>query len=191
MHGGVFLYRDIYLPPNHNEDEVVTYTGAFSQFIARYSSMILSRAQRVFASELPQISELPDGTLTAAGKIHYHRELQRHFVTFSDFICTSLTNESLKSQLANGTDIGEILHRGFQDEQLLYDWGKREGSETYTYASIEEISKIIDSINEEGENELVLEKVATPERTEYSDFLANFSDAVIPDKKQMMLIRKK
>lgn len=74
---------------------------------------------------------------------------------------------------------------------MLYDWGKREGSETYTYASVEEIAEIIGSINEEGGSELVVERVGTPERVEYSDFLTDFANVVIPDKKQMMLIRKK
>lgn len=191
MHNGVFLYRDIYLPPNHHEDQEVQYHSNFSQFISRYGEAIIGRTHQVFDSELPTISESQEGIALVAGKIHYHRELQRHFITFADFICISLTGTSLKAQIANGEDIEEILQRGFQDEQLLYDWGKREGSETYTYASVEDISGIIDSINEEEESELIIERIETPERVEYSDFLANFSDAPIPDKKQMMLIRKR
>lgn len=191
--GGVFSYRDIYLPEDHNETRLATYSSHFSSFSSLYGDQIFKNTRDVFGTDLPTISIQKD-SCEILGNIHHHRELQRHFVTFADFICAYVGGTSLKDALTNMDtldNLEDLLTHGFSQERLLNDWGKREGFETYTYASVNEIQETLTNISQENNFELEVEQVMFPERTEYSDFIGQYSDFVIPDKKQMMLIRKK
>lgn len=192
-HGGIFSYRDIYLPDNHNEKKSAVYSGHFSSFIFMFGNQILQNTRKVFGTDLPTILN-KKGSCEISGNIHYHRELQRHFVTFTDFLCTYNNMTSLKATLLkkSGPDeIDSLFSRSFLHERLLDDWGKREGFETYTYASVGEIKEILNEVSKENDFELKVEQIMFPERVEYSNFLDQYTDFSIPDKKRMMLIRKK
>ena len=192
-HGGIFSYRDIYLPDNHNEKKSAVYSSHFSSFISMFGNQILQNTKKVFETDLPTILNNND-SCEISGNVHYHRELQRHFVTFADFLCTYNNGTSLKATLLSEDapdQIDTLFKRSFLHERLLDDWGKREGFETYTYASVSEIKEILEEVSMENNLELEIEQVMYPERTEYSDFIGQYSEFVIPDKKQMMLIRKK
>lgn len=192
-HEGAFSYRDIYLPDNHSEKKSAVYSGNFSLFVSIYGDQILQNTKKVFGTDLPSILNYKD-SCEISGHIHYHRELQRHFITFTDFLCTYIKDTSLKSVLAevnNPNDIESLFSNGFSRQHLLDDWSKREGFETYTYASAAEIQEILVNVSQENNLELEVEQALFPERTEYSNFIGQYTDFVIPDKKQMMLIRKK
>lgn len=193
IEGGVFSYRDVYLPDNHNEEKLAVYSGHFSSFVSIYGNQILQNTKKVFEIDLPKISIQKD-FCKISGCIHYHRELQRHFITFTDFLCAYTKGASLKDTLVKIDDkdsIESLFNNGFSRQHLLDDWSKREGFETYTYASVCEIQKILANISQENNLELKVEQVLFPERIGYSNFIGQYTDFVIPDKKQMMLIRKK
>lgn len=189
---GIFTYRDIYLPENHNEVKSAVYSSHFATFVSVYGAQIIKNTRNVFETELPVVSYQKD-FCEISGNIHYHRELQRHFITFTDFLCNNVEDTSLKDLMATGGAFGDIeslFARGFLQERLLDDWNKREGFEAYTYASVNEIQEILAEVSRENNFILEVEQVLLPERIEYSNFIGQYTDFIIPDKKQMMLIRK-
>lgn len=190
---GLFSYRDIYLPQNHNEKKLIAYSGSFLHFIFIYGDQIVQNTKRIFRTDIPNISIRGD-FCEVWGHIHYHRELQRHFITFTDFLCIHTKNISLKDFLKNEdgpNSIEDIFKDGFLQPHLLDEWRRREGFETYIYASVSEIKEILSTISQKNDFRLEVEREIFPERREYTNFIKRYADFVIPDKKQMLLIRKK
>lgn len=185
--GGFFVYRDIHLSQDHMKISRVVYGKEFSKFIRMFGKNISERCSTIFSTMRPVFSFDNSGCVIINGHGHFQRDLQRHFVTFMDYLSLLLFEIDLKFLIRLGkiemlfSELDSVL----RDDKLCYSWGKREGSETYVYASMLEIETVCLQEN------FTLIEHSTPERVEYSDFLRGQSSCVFPDKKQCMLLQKR
>lgn len=190
--GGIITYRDIFLPENHQETQSIEYSSHFKDFLSVYFTLLSKRASIIYKTQIPEIVYNKE-TCKVSGALHYHREFQRHFVTFMDFMSRGYGYKSLEDFLSSGENLDKIFNLSentSEQERLMYTWQKREGSEVYTYASLEEIKSIVTKVREELKIGLQIETEDTTERIVYSKILSSLCSSFIPDKKQRLLIRK-
>lgn len=71
-----------------------------------------------------------------------------------------------------------------------YEWFKREGSEMYTYKSLNGLTDLLDNIRDEQGVDFEVVDAYEIERHEYSQLLSMISDTTLKDTKQNLIIKR-
>lgn len=191
---GCIFYRDVGLPNNAQEMLSGEYNPVLKGFLKNFDSGFREKFLKVnqVTDDFWSVGENKEVTAS----IHYHREMQRHIVSFLDYALRQKYGESLKSilgQIESGSYEQSRLESVVQElgeEAFIFDaWQRREGSEIYTYCSLGEMTEMINSISSEQKS-LVIESCESVERKEYSRFMDDMTYVGIRDTKQMMVIRR-
>jgi adenylate kinase family enzyme len=195
--GGLLVYRDPGLISARTQEKEFSYIENIGLFVQNFYQDFSETYNKVIRDEVkPRINSTNEGVVISATN-HYHREMQRHLITFLDLAFRQTVNLSLKQVLMryeNG-QIGETelknLTREVSHDELIYDsWFGREGREIYTYRSLDEISSLLDDIKEEGNVDFEIVENFMIMRPEYSAFLRMLSNTDLADTKQNLFIRR-
>jgi SAM-dependent methyltransferase len=192
--GGRIFYRDVGLPDDSQELLSGEYNPALTEFLKNFDEGFREKFLNV-----NQVSDeswnIGEGAEAVASK-HYHREIQRHIISFLDYALRQKYGESLKNilgQIESGVYEQSRFESTIQElsqESFIYDaWQRREGSEIYTYLSLGEMIEMVNSLSDEQKS-LVVESSGYIERKEYSHFIESVTSAGIRDTKQMIVIRR-
>lgn len=194
--GGLLVYRDPGLPDRHNEFCELEYSKSVAQFVYNFHNDF-----KDFYSKLidgPQ-QDLKQGVSSVAlsATVHYQREIQRHLITYLDLALRKSLNKSLKEvirQFEQGNICREELITAIGnascDRLTYYEWYKREGSEMYTYRSLNEIKCLLNDTKNEQAIDFEIVDAYETERKEYSQLLGMVSDTTLKDTKQNLIIRR-
>jgi SAM-dependent methyltransferase len=194
--GGVLAYRDPGLPEKSSEVCTTRYSKTVAAFIKSFNHDFNNIYTKITKDAVPQI--IFDGTdVLISASIRYHREIQRHLITYLDLAFIQNFGTSLKNTMSEHADdelnedsLKQIITE-LSTDKLVYDsWLKREGSEVYTYKSLAELAKLLQDIKGEWDFDFeVLESYET-ERPEYSKLLSMVSDTTLRDTKQNLVIKR-
>lgn len=191
---GRIFYRDVGLPDDSQELLSGEYNPVLIDFLKNFDTGFREKFLKVnqVSDEVWNIGEEAE----TVASVHYHREMQRHVVSFLDYALRQKYGESLKhilSQIESGAYEQSRLESAVQElsqESFIFDaWQRREGSEIYTYRSLGEMTEMVNSISDENKS-LVIESSESVERKEYSQFMDSMTSVGIRDTKQMMIIRR-
>jgi len=89
---GLFAYRDVHCPDNMFEEKTIQYTPrSWSSFAQWFFDGFESANARAFPTDSrPLMANGRDGSLKLTATKHLHRELQRHYIMFRDYLRTQL-----------------------------------------------------------------------------------------------------
>lgn len=195
--GGVLVYRDPGLISPRTQEKTFSYSKNIEIFVQNFHHDFSETWDRIIRDEVKsRINSSIEGVVISATN-HYHREMQRHLITFLDLAFRQTVNLSLKQVLQryeNG-QIGEVelinLTQEVSRDDLIYNsWFGREGGEVYTYRSLDEISMLLSDVKEEGLVDFDIVENFMITRPEYSAFLRMLSTTDIDDTKQNLFIRR-
>ncbi len=197
--GGVLCYRDIGLPENHQEIKTINYNSHLNRFILNFTNYF-DRIYTELTGEIPTDQwganfELDKVSVSAS--IHYHRELQRHLITFLDLAMRQTMNCSLRDIIKqleleerSLLDFEALIVELSANEDIFDSWAKREAEELYTYMSLNEIISLVTETASTSEYELEVKETLTTIRDDYTRLLQNLCDGAIDDTKQSLLIKR-
>lgn len=195
--GGVITYRDPGLPIAPGEECSITYSKAVNSFIRAFHNSFQTTFKNIIKSDTTPRLTGEKHDLTLFANRHYHREIQRHLITYLDLACRQMFNLAL-SEILKQYERGEmqqnellgIINQLSTDEFIYENWYKREGSEVYTYRNIEELWKLLNDIKETGETEFEITEAYEVDRQSYSNLLNLLSDGNIRDTKQCLTLKR-
>lgn len=195
--GGMLFYRDSELHDMANDEITFAYTDLVSDFVHRFHLNFRNIFLQVtHDTVVPQLIPLSDHALQVGASGHYHRELQRHLITYIDLATRQIYNISFKeflrekhTGLIDENRYLNSIERVVRDEFIYDAWVKREGSEVYTYRSRQQLAQLLAELKEDIDFEII--ESFDIERPEYSRFLQSISDTNLVDSKQCLVIRRK
>lgn len=222
--GGILMYRDIYCPNDRLDVKEVSYRNdSWKFFIEKYLPKYISSAEKIFPEVLRglKIENLSNGEVLINASAQVHREIQRHYITFRDYIrkiiskemgldimnsawtnkregdknfSLRLRGESLEMYygymgLDNAVKKSNVLevimnsdeYDDYTDymikvffennsEKMWDDWLRREGSELYTYLSIDELVALFNNLNKSTDiKSIKIKKIARNYYIRYLD----------------------
>lgn len=194
--GGLLMYRDPGLPANQREEREYKYFDVVADFVAGFHDDFITTYSGITKDgKLPQLL-FENRTIRLSATVHYHREIQRHLITYLDLALRQISNLSLR-EILRRYRIGNIAHHelmgvlnsAVSNKLLYHNWLKREGREVYTYRSLNEMTELLANIKEEGIDFKLLEAKEI-ERVEYSELLQVVSNTDLKDTKQSLLIKR-
>jgi len=194
--GGRIFYRDVGLSDNSNVLLSGGYDNSVADFISAFDDVFRNRFLALTQSDIEIDLSSKDG-VTVHGSAHYHREIQRHLISYLDYALRQNSGISFKDAL---TDVSEnrldfdVLKASVETvcaDTFIFDgWQKREGSEMYTYRSVNEIVELIEEVGVEDRT-FEVEFAEVVDRPLYSRYLKSVTNAALPDTKQNLILKKK
>jgi SAM-dependent methyltransferase len=193
---GVLFYRDPGLQQPAGTETTCTYSPLVSRFLQRFHNEFVQTFLQITKDKISPRAIMKIGALELVGSAHYHREIQRHLITYLDLATRQIRGIPFKELLHNKTDNFWnnanhvlLLEAALGDEFIYDSWFKREGSEIYTYRSREQLARLLNEVRLEVDFNITASFDIN--RAEYTHFLQSISDTELSDSKQCMIIKRK
>lgn len=172
MPGGMLAYRDVFCPNEMFEKKTVVYRSrAWTYFVEWLYPNFLEADVRVFPQDNQLKMEKVNDTMNLTATKHIHRELQRHYLMFRDYLRTQLANiiglKVIKEDWVDkerGIKIHEFIASG-----MLYQLASPNGNQGYGKYEMqsEEYDRLFDKL---------IEKILKQELTNNSFLGVEMSD---------------
>lgn len=151
--GGMLAYRDVFCPNEMFEEKTVVYKSrAWTYFVEWLYPNFLEADIRVFPQDNQLKMEKINDTMNLTSTKHMHRELQRHYLMFRDYLRTQLANTiGLKVIKEDWVDKERgIKTHEFIASGMLYQFASPNGNQGYEKYKMrsEEYDRLFDELIE-------------------------------------------
>lgn len=172
MLGGMLAYRDVFCPNEMFEEKTVVYKSrAWTYFVEWFYPNFLEADVRVFSQDNQLKMEKTNDTMNLTATKHMHRELQRHYLMFRDYLRTQLANTiGLKVIKEDWVDKERgIKTHEFMASGMLYQFASPNGNRRYEKYEMQsdEYDRLFDEL---------IEKILKQELANNSLLVAEMSD---------------
>lgn len=194
---GVLSYRDPGLSQQPDNIEETEYAQCISEFVDVFIRDFTPIFNKIIANRNPTaMNSTSEGIIITASQ-HFHREMQRHIISYYDLAFRQTYNITLKAamELLDNNQITKIEFLSIitslsKNSSTYSDWFKREGFEVYTYRNLGEIANLLQEVKGASEIDFEIMSSSETKREAYSEFLHMISNTNLNDTKQNLLIKR-